>query len=186
MEPHTDISKDASTDIAALEEERQFIENSRKVYHDIYQKKLTDEETVKRIILVKKGDSIKLRVSRVMETVNQQNMPLLLVAKANAIGKLITIAEISKLRLLESNPPIKLDQYNKIGKQASKNTPYPTTKRPLLGHSSKSVAQKNKKSLLNDLRIEDEKTFKLPVLYIVLTSNELHLLVENWTHQTPT
>lgn len=185
MEPNTDIGKDAKTDSAAIEEEKQFIENSQKLYRDIYQKKLTDEEIIKRIIIVKKGDSIKLKVNRVMETVSQENIPLLLVSKANAIGKLITIAEISKLRLLESNPPIKLDQYNKIGKQVSKYKPYPSAKRSLQGHNSKSVARNNKKSLLNDLRIEDEKTFKLPILYIVLTSYELHLLVENWTHQAP-
>ncbi|CCE73022.1 Piso0_000032 [Millerozyma farinosa CBS 7064] len=185
MGPTTDIGKGAGTETAAIEEEKQFIEKSQKLYRDIYQKRLTDEETIRRIVLVKKGDSIKLKVNRVMETINQQNIPILLVAKANAIGKLITITEISKSRLSESNPPIKLDQYNKIGKQVSKNKPYSSANRSLSGHNSKSVAQKNKRTLLNDLRIEDEKTFKLPLLYIVLTSNDSHLSVENWTHQAP-
>lgn len=185
MKPNADIGKDTGTNIPVIDEEKHLIENSQKVYLDIYQRNLTDEEIIKRIVIVKKGDSIKLKVSRVMEAVIQKNVPLLLVAKANAIGKLITIAEISKLRLLESDPPIKLVQYNKIGKQVSRNKPYPSAKVTLLGHNSKSLAQKNKKSLLNDLRIEDEKVFKLPVLYIALTYNQLHLLVENWTHQAP-
>ena len=173
IETGEDISKDI------YEEEKNLFEvESQALYQRIVGSKKPQSITDKNITIISKNDSIKTRVTHIIDLLQSQTNPVLIAGKSNAISKMLTVCEILKSAILKDHPTIQLKQYNKLTKQSSLNNPnYKQTNR--------TVKQRNNvDNFMNDANINGHKIYQLPILYILFVPRDYsNLELNGWTAQ---
>lgn len=169
-------SRDENLSKDIYEEEKNLFEaESTAMYRKI---RNGSEHTNKSVIFIRKNDSIKTRITQIIDLVESQTEPLLIIGKSNTISKMLTICELLKAKIKETNHTTALKQYNKISKQSSLNNPN-------YKQLSKTTKQKNNvESFMNGSSIHGHKIYQLPILYILFVPKEdAKLELSGWTRQ---
>lgn len=172
-----EISEDISKDIFD-EEKNLFGVETNAMYRKITGTKEPQAITSKNITIINKNDTIKTRVTHIINLLQSQDKPVLIAGKSNSISKVLTVSELLKCKIREQLPTIPLKQYNKLTKQSSLNNPnYKQT--------NKTVKQKNNvNAFMNHAGIHGHKIYQLPILYILFVPKEdNNLELGDWTCQ---
>lgn len=172
IETNEDVSKDISK-----EENNLFEHESHAIYARVTGTKELESIASKNIAIIKKNDSIKSRVTQIINHINTQPEPILIVGKSNAISKMLTVSEILKCKIREQLPELKIIQYNKLTKQSSLTNPN-------YKHTKNTAKQRNNiDAFMNDTSIHGHKIYQLPILYILFTRGNHSLDTSGWTSQ---